>query len=68
MSEERIRELEIAKIEALGHLLGCVDVMAWTQEHPNIFKVEILLPRLLAARTNYDAACTAYRAAREAAS
>jgi hypothetical protein len=57
--DERVRELQMAKYEALGRLLGQVDGMAWVKEHPDVFKFDVMLDRLLAARREFDIASAA---------
>ena len=62
--EENVRELEIAKHEKLGALLGMVDAILLAEEHPDIFSLPQKLVALRAARKAYDVACAAYIDAR----
>lgn len=62
--DERIQELYVAKREALGTLLGMVDVVMLAEDHPDVFCITEKLAKLRAARTHYDVACAAYVDAR----
>jgi hypothetical protein len=68
MTKDQIYDLEIAKSEALGYLLGMIDVVVLAYSNPLIFhlgeKIEILRVR----RAEYDEAHKALIAARLAAS
>jgi hypothetical protein len=58
--DERIHELDIAKTEKLGALLGMIDIVMLAEEHPEVFCISEKLYRLRQARKAYDAACAAY--------
>jgi hypothetical protein len=62
--DERIHELNIAKAEALGNLLGIIDIVMLAEEYPEVFCISQKLHRLRQARKAYDAACAAYLDAR----
>ena len=62
--DERIRELYVAKYEALGKLLGVIDMIMLAEEHPDVFCISQKLTALRAARKDYDVACAAYLDAR----
>jgi hypothetical protein len=62
--EERIHELNIAKHNALGDLLGMVDVVMLAEEHPSVFNMTEKLARLREARKAYDIAAAAHLDAR----
>jgi uncharacterized coiled-coil protein SlyX len=58
--KERIHELEIARAEALGALLGIIDVVMLAEEHPEVFRMAEKLERLREARKAYDVIAAAY--------
>ena len=60
----RIRELYGAKCEALGRLLGTVDIVMLAEEYPDVFCISQKLAALRAARKEYDLAAAAYLDAR----
>ena len=62
--DEHVYELNIAKHEKLGALLGMVDAILLAEEHPDIFSITEKLQRLREARKAYDIACAAYMDAR----
>jgi hypothetical protein len=62
--DERIRELNIERHNALGDLLGMVDVVLLAEEHPTIFNRTEKLTRLREARDAYHVALVAYLGAR----
>ena len=62
--DERIRECEVERVEALGTLLGVIDVVIMAKDIPDFFEVGAQVERLRLARAAYDAADRAYRAAR----
>lgn len=62
--DERIHELDIAKTEKLGALLGSIDMLMLAEEHPDVFCISQSLHRLRQARKAYDVACAAYLDAR----
>ena len=64
--DERVHELNIAKHEKLGVLLGMIDVVMLAEEHPEVFCITEKLHRLREARKAYDVACAAYLDARMA--
>jgi hypothetical protein len=66
--DERIHELNIAKAEALGNLLGMIDVVMMAEEFPEVFCISEKLYRLRQARKDYDVACAAYLDVRMTAS
>jgi hypothetical protein len=58
--DERIHELNIAKMEKLGVLLGSIDMLMLAEEHPDVFCISQSLHKLRQARKAYDVACAAY--------
>lgn len=66
--DERVHELNIAKHEKLGALLGMIDIVMLAEEHPEVFCISEKLYRLRQARKAYDVACAAYVDARMTAS
>ena len=66
--DERIHELNLAKAEALGNLLGMIDVVMMAEEFPEVFCISEKLHKLRQARKAYDVACAAYLDARMTAS
>ena len=66
--DERIHELDIAKSEKLGAMLGSIDMLMLAEEHPDVFCISQSLHRLRQARKAYDVACAAYLDARMTAS
>ena len=64
LRDERTHELDIAKAEKLGALLGMIDVVMLAEEHPEVFCITEKLHRLRQARKAYDVACAAYLDAR----
>jgi hypothetical protein len=58
--DERCHELAIAKAEALGNMLGMIDVVMLAEEHPDVFCISQKLHKLRQARKTYDVACAAY--------
>ena len=62
--DERVAELYSARSEALGILLGCIDMILLAGEHPDVFKLVDKLIALRAARAAYDLAAAAYLDAR----
>ena len=62
--DERIQELYVAKCEALGTLLGMVDVVMLAEDHPDVFCITEKLKALRTARREYDVAAAAYLDAR----
>ena len=61
---ERIHELNLAKHEKLGALLGMIDIVMLAEEHPDVFNMTEKLHRLREARKDFDVACAAYLDAR----
>ena len=66
--DERIHELELAKMEKLGAMLGSIDMLMLAEEHPDVFCISQSLHKLRQARKAYDIACAAYLDARITAS
>jgi hypothetical protein len=66
--DECIHELNLAKAEALGNLLGMIDVVMMAEEFPEVFCISEKLHKLRQARKAYDIACAAYLDARMTAS
>ena len=62
--DERVHELNIAKHEALGRLLGMVDVALLAQAHPTVFSLPRKMDELREAREAYRVAEAAYIDAR----
>ena len=62
--DERVYELHGAKYEALGRLLGVVDMVMLAEEYPDVFCISQKLTALRAARKEYDLAAAAYLDAR----
>jgi hypothetical protein len=62
--DERIHELNLAKHEKLGALLGMIDVVMLAEEYPTVFNMIEKLHGLRQARKDYDVACAAYLDAR----
>lgn len=60
-------ELNIAKHEALGRLLGMIDIVMLAEEHPTVFNLTEKLARLREAHDAYNFAAAAYLDARLAA-
>ena len=65
--EERVAELYSARSEALGRLLGVIDMIMLAEENPAIFSMPEKLTALLVDRLAYDVAAAAYLDARLAA-
>jgi hypothetical protein len=61
---ERVQELNVAKHEALGTLLGMVDIVLIAQEHPSVFDLVRKLEEMRKAREAYRVAEAAYIDAR----
>ena len=64
--EERMHEPKVAKHEALGTLLGMVDVVLIAQEHPSVFNMTRQFDELREAHRAYRLADAAYVDARRA--
>lgn len=62
--EERVAELYSARSEALGILLGCIDMILLAEDNPEIFSIFEKLSTLRKARRVYDLAAAAYLDAR----
>lgn len=62
--DEQVDELRVAKYEALGKLLGMIDIVMLAEEHPTVFNLTEKLHRLRQARKDYDFAVAAYLDAR----
>ena len=62
--EERIRELDIAKGEALGTFMGMVDAVMLAADHPDVFNMAEKIVALREARKVYYHACAAHIDAR----
>ena len=65
--EERIAELYSTRSEALGVLLGVIDMIMLAEENPAIFSMPEKLKALRDARKAYDVAAAAYLDVRLAA-
>jgi hypothetical protein len=62
--DERVHELNIARHEALGRLLGLIDMVMLAEENPAVFNMTEKLARLREARNAYNLAAAAYLDAR----
>ena len=62
--DERVAELYSARSEALGVLLGVIDMIMLAEENPAIFSMPEKLTALRGARRAYDVAAAAYLDAR----
>lgn len=51
-----VRDLEIARAEALGMLLGMVDGVIMTMDNPKVFDIVEAVDRLRSARAKYNKA------------
>ena len=54
-----VRDLEIARAEALGMLLSMVDWVILTMDNPKVFDMVEAIDRLRDARSKYNKACMA---------
>jgi hypothetical protein len=64
--DEKLFELEVERAQALGSLLGMVDVVLLAHDNPGFFRMDEQVELLRIRRKDYDDADKAIRAARGA--